>query len=203
MNYRLLKQVLKEGLRGIRMCFFSSRRDKYGSIHPSVIVYQPFMGVKENMFLDKGCVIHEYARILAHKGKFVMKRNCVAATGLTMIAQNHDNNNIGDIPRGRNWGHEIPNDVICDEDVWIGANVTLCPGTHIGRGCVVAAGAVCVRTKEYPPYSVIGGNPAHFIKWRFTLEEQIEHEKKVFLDNERLPEEKLRNNYFNFKIKQK
>lgn len=123
MNYRLLKQVLKEGLRGIRMCFFSSRRDKYGSIHPSVIVYQPFMGVKENMFLDKGCV--------------------------------------------------------------------------------VVAGAVCVRTKEYPPYSVIGGNPAHFIKWRFTLEEQIEHEKKVFLDNERLPEEKLRNNYFNFKIKQK
>lgn len=123
MNYRLLKQVLKEGLRGIRMCFFSSRRDKYGSIHPSVIVYQPFMGVKENMFLDKGCV--------------------------------------------------------------------------------VVAGAVCVRTKEYPPYSVIGGNPAHFIKWRFTLEEQIEHGKKVFLDNERLPEEKLRNNYFNFKIKQK
>ena len=82
------------------MCFFSSRRDKYGSIHPSVIVYQPFMGVKENMFLDKGCVIHEYARILAHKGKFVMKRNCVAATGLTVIAQNHDNNNIGDIPGG-------------------------------------------------------------------------------------------------------
>lgn len=100
MNYRLLKQVLKDGLRGIRMCFFSSRRDKYGSIHPSVIVYQPFMGVKENMFLDKGCVIHEYARILAHKGKFVMKRNCVAATGLTVIAQNHDNNNIGDIPGG-------------------------------------------------------------------------------------------------------
>lgn len=100
MNYRLLKQVLKDGLRGIRMCFFSSRRDKYGSIHPSVIVYQPFMGVKENMFLDKGCVIHEYSRILAHKGKFVMKRNCVAATGLTVIAQNHDNNNIGDIPGG-------------------------------------------------------------------------------------------------------
>ena len=90
------------------MCFFSSRRDKYGSIHPSVIVYQPFMGVKENMFLDKGCVIHEYARILAHKGKFVMKRNCVAATGLTVIAQNHDNNNIGDIPGGRNWGGILP-----------------------------------------------------------------------------------------------
>lgn len=86
-------------------------------------------------------------------------------------------------------------DVIVDEHVWIGANVTLCPGTHIGRGCMVAAGAVCVKSKKYPPYTVIGGNPAKVIKYRFTLEEQIEHEKLIYPVEERLDPKFLKEIY--------
>lgn len=99
---------------------------------------------------------------------------------------------------GGNWAKEIASDVICDEDVWLGANVTLCPGVHIGRGCIVAAGAVCIRTKEYPPYSIIGGNPAKFIKWRFDLQGQIEHEKQRFAEVERIPIEILKETYNRF-----
>lgn len=62
----------------------------------------------------------------------------------------------------------------------------MCPGTHIGRGCLVAAGAVCVKSKKYPPYTIIGGNPAKVIKYRFTLKEQIEHEKLIYPQEERL-----------------
>lgn len=86
------------------MAFFSSRSDRFGYIHPSVQVYQPFMGAKENIYLNEGCVIHEFARILTHKGKFVMKHNCMAATGLTVIAQNHENMNVGDYPGGGQTG---------------------------------------------------------------------------------------------------
>ena len=67
--------------------------------------------------------------------------------------------------------------VVIEDDVWCGANVTILKGVTIGRGCVVAAGAVV--TKSFPPYSIIGGVPAKLIKMRFTPEQIIKHEKSL------------------------
>lgn len=64
--------------------------------------------------------------------------------------------------------------VVIEDDVWIGANVTRLKGVTIGRGSVVAAGAVV--TKSCPPYSIIGGVPAKVLKMRFTPEEIVKHE---------------------------
>ena len=52
---------------------------------------------------------------------------------------------------------------ICD-GVWIGARAIILPGVTIGEGAVVAAGAVV--TKDVEPWTVVGGNPAKFIKKR-------------------------------------
>jgi acetyltransferase-like isoleucine patch superfamily enzyme len=65
--------------------------------------------------------------------------------------------------------------VVIEDDVWVGANVTILKGVTIGRGSVVAAGAVV--TKSCEPYSIIGGVPAKLIKMRFTPEQIKEHEK--------------------------
>lgn len=59
--------------------------------------------------------------------------------------------------------HEYDKDVVVDEDVWIGARVTLLSGVHIRRGCILCAGAVV--TKDTPPYAIIGGVPAKLIKY--------------------------------------
>jgi len=48
------------------------------------------------------------------------------------------------------------------ENVWIGAQVGILPGTSIGRNSVVGFGAVC--SGEYPPNMLIAGNPARVIK---------------------------------------
>ena len=61
-----------------------------------------------------------------------------------------------------------------EDDVWCGANVTILKGVTIGRGSVVAAGAVV--TKSCPPYSIIGGVPAKVLKRRFTDKQIIEHD---------------------------
>lgn len=68
--------------------------------------------------------------------------------------------------------------VVIEDDVWIGANVTILKGVTIGHGSVVAAGAVV--TKSCPPYSIIGGIPAKVLKMRFTPKEIEEHERKVY-----------------------
>jgi acetyltransferase-like isoleucine patch superfamily enzyme len=61
--------------------------------------------------------------------------------------------------------------VIIGNDVWIASNVTIMSGVTIGDGVVIANNSHVVKNVE--PYSLIGGNPAKLIKYRFTTE-QIE-----------------------------
>lgn len=56
-------------------------------------------------------------------------------------------------------------DIIIKDDVWIGLNVTILSGVVIGQGAVIGAGSVI--TKDVPPYSIVAGNPAKVIKYRF------------------------------------
>lgn len=59
-------------------------------------------------------------------------------------------------------------DIVIGDDVWIGTNAIICSGVKIGQGAVVAAGAVV--TKDVEAYSIVGGNPAKHIKYRFDEE---------------------------------
>ena len=51
--------------------------------------------------------------------------------------------------------------IVIEDDVWIGCHVIILRGVRIGRASIVAAGAVV--TKDVPPNSVVGGNPAKVI----------------------------------------
>jgi acetyltransferase-like isoleucine patch superfamily enzyme len=65
-------------------------------------------------------------------------------------------------------------DIIIQDDVWIGTRAMILKGVTIGRGSIIAAGAVV--TKDVEPYSIVGGVPAKLIKKRFTPEQIHEHE---------------------------
>jgi acetyltransferase-like isoleucine patch superfamily enzyme len=58
--------------------------------------------------------------------------------------------------------------IIVEDDVWIGYGSIILSGVTIGKGSVVGAGSVV--TKDIPPYSIVGGNPAKVIKYRFSEE---------------------------------
>ena len=148
MKISTLQQILRDGIRGLKMTYFASRRDRYGYIDKTAKIYQPGMGAKQNVYLYKNTVIHEFHKFITQQGKFIMKENSIAAAGLTVITANHGIYNIGDYPGGQGWSDLYSADVIVEEDVWLGANVTLCPGTHVNRGAVVAAGSICIKSKE-------------------------------------------------------
>lgn len=57
-------------------------------------------------------------------------------------------------------------DTLLGDGCWLGMRAMIMPGVVIGEGAVVAAGSVV--TKDVPPYTVVGGNPAKFIKFRFS-----------------------------------
>lgn len=64
-------------------------------------------------------------------------------------------------------GHvEKPKDsyITIEDDVWIGARVIISKRRHIGKGAILAAGAVV--THDVPDYAIVGGNPAKVIRMR-------------------------------------
>ncbi len=58
--------------------------------------------------------------------------------------------------------------IYVQDDVWIGTNSIILSGVTISKGSIIAAGSIV--TKSTLPYSIVGGNPAKFIKYRFDLE---------------------------------
>jgi chloramphenicol O-acetyltransferase type B len=67
-------------------------------------------------------------------------------------------------------------DVTVGNDVWIGEHSVIMSGITIGDGAVIAANSHVVKDVE--PYSIVGGNPARHIKYRFS-QEQIEKLLKI------------------------
>lgn len=154
----------------------------------------------ENLVMGDNAYLKMDSVIMNGRARFVMKANSGAAEELMVITGNHLSivgMNVKQVTNSvkdkYDIHHEMDKDVIVDEDVWIGARVSLLSGVHIGRGCEIGTGAV-VRF-SVPPYSIVVGDPAKVIGFRFTPEEIIEHEKIQYPEEERLPLDLLQKNY--------
>lgn len=132
--------------------------------------------------------------------KLIIGKFCQIASGITIIMNgaNHRMNSVTTYPfniMGNGWEKVTPSldelpfkgDTVIGNDVWIGQNVTILPGVHIGDGAIIGANSVV--TKDIPAYHIAGGNPSKIIRKRFDDElinylEQIKwwdwEEKKIF-----------------------
>ncbi len=99
-----------------------------------------------------------------------------------------DNHNISSIGRfiydSKKYFLQDDEEIVIEDDVWIGARVVILKGVRIGRGSVIAAGTVL--TRSVPPYSVVGGVPGKIIRERWTEEEIVMHEKTLYPAEQRL-----------------
>lgn len=172
--------------------YFGARRKDFGYIADNVIINPPYnLGNKKNIIIHENVGIGPNSFISAINARFIIKGNCAIAENFTAHTGNHANVigmfitdiNEANKPKG------FDNDIIIEKDVWIGCNSTLLAGVHVGRGSIIAAGAVV--NKDVPPYSIYGGVPAKFIKFKWTINEILEHENKLYGEKERFSKKEL------------
>lgn len=173
------------GLHFWRSTTFGCSRSKFGYLAKNTRFTPPIRVLNpKNVFIYSDCGI-ERCFISALNARFIIKEHCIIAEGLTVHTGNHARQ-VGMFvsefdETNKPLGYD--QDVIVEEDVWIGCNVTLLSGVTIGRGTTVAAGAVV--SKSMPPYCICGGVPAKFIKFYWTIDQILEHEAKLYPEEER------------------
>ncbi len=111
--------------------------------------------------------------------KLIVGKFCAIAEGIKFIMNgaNHRMDGITTYPFNifaGGWEKVTPTveqlpfkgDTVIGHDVWIGQNVSIMPGVKVGNGAIIAANSTVVKNIE--PYTIYGGNPAKFIKKRFS-----------------------------------
>ncbi|SEM42610.1 transferase hexapeptide (six repeat-containing protein) [Syntrophus gentianae] len=128
--------------------------------------------------------------LLAAESKIVIGNKVMFGPEVCIVAGNHNISEVGsfmfDVHK------KIPEDdqdVIIEDDVWIGSRVLILTGVTIGRGAVVGAGAVVSRS--IPPYAIAVGNPVRVVKFRWDVETILLHEKSIYPEKERFTRERL------------
>lgn len=181
---------------------FKSFCKKLGSCGRNVSISDSKIFNPHNIFLGDDVNILSGFAFINHIGKLYIKSGSSVARNLTVITDLHTRQ-VGKHFKDPELFYEFKNnrsqDVIIEEEVWIGANVSILPGVVVGRNSNIGTGAVL--RNSVPPYSIVAGNPARVIGFVFTPEEIIEHEKLIYPETERLPYELLEKNYEKYFLK--
>lgn len=148
------------------------------------IITNPNIIVGDYTYYDDFEDVHNFEKNVKYHfdfigDKLIIGKFCMIASGVTFIMNgaNHKMDGITAYPFnifGKDWKVAEPKlsdlpykgDTVVGNDVWIGTNVTIMPGVHIGDGAIIASNATV--TKDVASYSIVGGNPAKEIKKRFS-----------------------------------
>lgn len=147
----------------------------------------------ENINIQDNVSIGTGAVFMATNAGITIKHNVVASHNLRIVTGDHERrvgafcNTITEATKNHDLGLDQP--VVIESDVWIGMNVVILKGVTIGRGSTVSAGAVVHRSM--PPYCICGGVPAKVIKFYWSIDQILEHESKLYPEEERYTREQL------------
>ncbi len=106
------------------------------------------LSVGDDTYVNNGAV-------LSARQSVTVGRRCQIASGVMLM--DADFHAVGDLAAP---GKAAP--IVVEDDVWLATRAVVLKGVTVGRGAVVAAGAVV--TKDVPPYTLVAGVPARPIR---------------------------------------
>lgn len=162
----------------------------YGKDKNIVIQYPFHISGKGNVAMGEYVNIGRNSMIMSLRAKCLIGSHFVSGPGLIIITGDHmpvvgkfldevtdEDKDFMDAER------KYDQDVMIEEDVWCGANVTILKGVTVGRGCIIASGSLV--TKSLPPYVIAGGIPAKTIKKKWDIKQVLQHESVLYSAAER------------------
>lgn len=164
------------------------RFDAFGS---DSLIVTPYYGDYKNVYIGDCTYIGPRACLSSTNAKIIFKGHTSVGEDLSIHTGNHAriigmfHNDITEANKPKGYDKNV----VIEEDVWIGSRVTILMGVTVGRGSTIAAGAVV--NKNVPPYSIVGGVPAKFIKFQWPIEDIIVHESRIYPENERFSRDQL------------
>ena len=125
--------------------------------------------IHDNVFIHENVFIRSLSKVEIGQNTTINRNTCILdavnigrdvsiAPNCVIVGSNHVFKSANKTIKSQ--GSES-NGTTIEDDVWIAANVTILDGVTIGKGSVVAAGAVV--NKSVPPYTIVGGVPAKMI----------------------------------------
>ncbi|MDW1737813.1 acyltransferase [Vibrio sp. Vb2354] len=144
-------EIVKLRLRGVSIgssCYISNARFNHKSVQLESncrIVGDPKIIIGSNLYINAG--VHML-------GDIIIGDNVLIGPKSVIWGRDHG---VAKSELIRNQEHERK-PIVIEDDVWIGANVTILKGVTLGRGAVIGAGSIV--TKSVEPYTIVAGNPA-------------------------------------------
>ena len=140
----------------------------------------------QNIEIGNDVYIGEQALIMTTGAKVKISDHVMFGPRVTVVSGNHRTDIVGKYMTEIKASQKRPEDdrdIIFEGDNWIGANSLILAGVTIGRGSIVAGGAVV--TRNIPHFPCGGGVPARCISSRFNDKELEEHLKLIRCRNEK------------------
>jgi len=136
--------------RNLLLRLFGARIGKHSTVHATAVVWAPWnLEMGDFTAVAPGANLYNVARITLGTKTLISQEAFLCTASHDVSAPGMD---------------LITRPITVHDDAWVTARALVCPGVKIGNGAVIAAGAVVTRDVE--PWTVVGGNPARFIKRR-------------------------------------
>lgn len=162
-----------------------SRYGKHFIFNPDDHFNYKNIQVGEDVSIGSGAVF------LVSDSKLIIGNKVMFGPNVTIIGGDHRANVIGKFMYDVH--EKLPEndqDVVFEDDIWVGTGAIILKGVRVQRGAIIAAGALVI--KDVPPYAIVGGIPARQISTRFaTLADALAHEEQLYPPSARLSPETL------------
>ena len=126
--------------------------------------------------------------LIAAESRILIGNKAMIGPNVMIIAGDHNTTTVGKFMYDERVKlPEDDQDVFIEDDVWVGAGAIILKGVRLGRGSIIAAGAVVNKPVE--PYTIVGGIPAKRLGVRFCDPQTLlRHDEALYPPELRLSE---------------